>query len=55
MTKQEHQSHLVTSPLTAGSARVEIHSTSRPNLSDKNGLAAGRKNRLTAVFAFVDL
>jgi len=39
--------------LTVNSARAPIHSTSRPDWSDKNGLATGRKNRRKAVFAFV--
>ena len=41
------------SSLTSASAHVEIHSTSRPDWSDKNGLATGRKNRREAVFAFL--
>ena len=55
MIKREASSQTAVWPLTAPSARVEIHSTSRPDLSDKNGLATGRKNRRKAVFAFVDL
>jgi hypothetical protein len=39
--------------LTITSSRAQIHSTSRPDWSDKNGLAPGRKNRREAVFAFV--
>jgi len=41
--------------LTLASSRAQIHSTSRPDWSDKNGLAPGRKNRRKAVFAFVGL
>jgi len=55
MIKREASSQVAVSPLTTPSIRVEIHSTSRPDLSDKNGLATGRKNRRKAVFAFVDL
>jgi hypothetical protein len=55
MIKREASSQAVVFPLTALSARVEMHSTSRPDLSDKNGLATGRKNRRKAVFAFVGL
>jgi hypothetical protein len=43
------------SRLTTRSARAEIASKSRPDWSDKNGLATGRKNRREAVFAFVGL
>jgi hypothetical protein len=55
MTQRERSSQVAISPLTIRSSRVEIHSTSRPDLSDKNGLATGRKNRRKAVFAFVGL
>jgi hypothetical protein len=55
MIKREASSHAPVLPLTAQSVRAEIHSTSRPDLSDKNGLATGRKNRRKAVFAFVGL
>ena len=55
MIKCEASSQAAVLPLTALSARVEMHSTSRPDLSDKNGLATGRKNRRKAVFAFVGL
>jgi len=55
MIQRERSSHAATSPLTILSSRVEIHSTSRPDLSDKNGLATGRKSRRKAVFAFVRL
>lgn len=55
MIQRERSSQVATSPLTIPSSRVEIHSTSRPDLSDKNGLATGRKNRREAVFAFVGL
>ena len=44
--------HAPVLPLTALRNRVEICSTSRPDRSDKNGLATGRKNRRKAVFAF---
>ena len=39
--------------LTVNSAHAPIHSTSRPDWSDKNGLATGRKSRRKAVFAFL--
>jgi hypothetical protein len=39
--------------LTSTSSRAQIDSTSRPDWSDKNGLAPGRKSRRKAVFAFV--
>ena len=55
MIKAETSSQTAFSRLTAPSVRVEILSTSRPDLSDKNGLATGRKSRRKAVFAFVDL
>jgi hypothetical protein len=55
MIKREASSQTAILPLTASSARAEIHSTSRPDLSDKNGLATGRKNRRKAVFAFSGL
>jgi hypothetical protein len=55
MIKHEISPQIAVFPLTAPSAHVEIHSTSRPDRSDKNGLATGRKNRRKAVFAFVDL
>jgi hypothetical protein len=55
MMKREASPHAAVLPLTVPSIRVEIHSTSRPDLSDKNGLATGRKNRRKAVFAFVGL
>jgi hypothetical protein len=55
MVQCESPAEIVASSLTILSARVEIHSTSRPDLSDKNGLATGRKNRREAVFAFVSL
>ena len=51
----EMSSQLAIAQLTASSARVEICSTSRPDLSDKNGLATGRKNRREAVFACLAL
>jgi hypothetical protein len=50
---QRERPDVVTSPLTIRPARVEIHSTSRPDRSDKNGLATGRKSRRKAVFAFL--
>jgi len=55
MIKREVSSRAAISPLTTRSVRVEICSTSRPDLSDKNGQATGRKNRRKAVFAFVEL
>ena len=55
MIEREASAQTAVLPLTAPSTRVEIHSTSRPDLSDKNGLATGRKNRRKAVFAFVGL
>jgi hypothetical protein len=53
MIKREASSQTTVLPLTAPSVRAEIHSTSRPDLSDKNGLATGRKNRCKAVFAYL--
>ena len=41
--------------LTMPSARGPISQTSRPDRSDKNGPATGRKSRRKAVFAFMDL
>jgi hypothetical protein len=55
MIKRKASSRIAVSLLTTHSARVEIHSSSRPDWSDKNGLATGRKNRREAVFAFVGL
>jgi hypothetical protein len=55
MIKREASSHVAVLPLTARAVRVEIRSTSRSDLSDKNGQAIGRKNRRKAVFAFVGL
>jgi hypothetical protein len=55
MITREASSRAALSRLTARSVRVEIRSTSRPDWSDKNGLATGRKNRREAVFAFVGL
>lgn len=55
MIKREASLRVAVSPLTTLSACVEIPSTSRPDLSDKNGLATGRKSRRKAVFAFVGL
>jgi hypothetical protein len=55
MGNRESPSQRIVLSLTAHSVRAEIHSTSRPDLSDKNGLATGRKNRREAVFAFVGL
>ncbi len=55
MLKRETSSRPAITPLTIPSVHVEIHSTSRPDRSDKNGLAAGRKNRRKAVFAYVGL
>ena len=51
----KRSSQFVVTPLTIPSVHVPIDSTSRPDRSDKNGLATGRKNRRKAVFAFVDL
>jgi hypothetical protein len=45
----------ISSQLTTLSASAEILAKSRPDWSDKNGLATGRKSRLEAVFAFVEL
>jgi hypothetical protein len=55
MIEREAPSQVSVLQLTAPAARAEIHSTSRPDLSDKNGLATGRKSRRKAVFAFVGL
>ena len=55
MIHREALPHAGVLPLTALPARVEICSTSRPDRSDKNGLATGRKSRRKAVFAFVGL
>ena len=55
MIKRETSSLAAALPLTPSSSRVEIHATSRPDRSDKNGLATGRKSRRKAVFAFVEL
>jgi hypothetical protein len=52
MIQKKFATQPLAAPLTAPSARVEIRSTSRPDRSDKNGLATGRKNRRKAVFAF---
>jgi len=52
MDERESVTQSIAMALTTPSARVEIHSTSRPDRSDKNGLATGRKNRRMAVFAF---
>jgi hypothetical protein len=38
--------------LTTTPDRGQMLSTSRPDRSDKNGLATGRKSRRKAVFAF---
>jgi hypothetical protein len=54
MVEREASSHAAVVRLTIPVADVEMHSTSRPDLSDKNGLATGRKSRRKAVFAFVD-
>ena len=54
MIKRESSLHAAVWPLTARAARVEINSTSRSHLSDKNGRAIGRKSRRKAVFAFVE-
>jgi hypothetical protein len=53
MIARETSSRAALSRLTVCSVRVEISSTSRPDWSDKNGLATGRKSRRKAVFAFV--
>ena len=53
MIQRERSSHIAALLLTVASARAEIQSTSRPDLSDKNGLATGRKSRRKAVFAFL--
>jgi hypothetical protein len=55
MINRDVSSQEIGLPLTFPSVHAEIHSTSRPDLSDKNGLATGRKNRRKAVFAFVGL
>lgn len=54
MIKLEAGSRIVVAALTPSMSRVEMRSTSRPDLSDKNGLATGRKNRREAVFAFTE-
>jgi hypothetical protein len=55
MIERELSPRAALAPLTIPSIRVEICSTSRPDRSDKNGLATGRKNRRKAVFAFMEL
>ncbi len=55
MIEPKESSQTAIAPLTAEPVRAEISSTSRPDLSDKNGLATGRKNRCKAVFAFLGL
>jgi hypothetical protein len=55
MINREASSQTTISLLTAQSSRAEILSKSRSDLSDKNGLATGRKSRREAVFAFLGL